>query len=212
MNEHALSLNISVVGGPLLWRLGLQALLNGQPSVGNVTQSSQPTNYSTLSDVVLLDGGQTDAFLPQLTAHFPATHILIIADQLSPSSVMQWMGQGAQGCIDRNASLPDLLSAIRQIATGEVSLPPPVAVQLVAQIARQSPPTDAPLSEPLSAREQEVLSLLAQGLSNKAIAQRLYLSVRTVEGHLANIYGKLGVHSRTEAALFAVQQRNTSGP
>ena len=56
-------------------------------------------------------------------------------------------------------------------------------------------------------REQEILKLLAQGLSNKMIAAKLYLSVRTVEGHLANIYSRLGVHSRTEAMLIAVKIR-----
>ncbi len=73
-------------------------------------------------------------------------------------------------------------------------------------MARQTPSQENALPEPLSSREQEVLTLLAQGLSNKEIAQRLYLSVRTVEGHLVNVYGKLGVHSRTEAALYAVRQ------
>ena len=61
------------------------------------------------------------------------------------------------------------------------------------------------LIEPLSDREMEVLRLLAQGLTNKAIAQSLILSVRTVEAHLRSIFGKLGVHSRTEAALWAVK-------
>jgi len=57
----------------------------------------------------------------------------------------------------------------------------------------------------LTDRERQILALLADGLSNKAIAARLYLSVRTVEGHLANLYTRVGVHSRTEAALIAVQ-------
>jgi len=73
-------------------------------------------------------------------------------------------------------------------------------------MAQQTPAEQPALPEPLSEREREVLTLLARGLSNKAIAQRLYLSVRTVEGHLANIYGKLAVHSRTEAALYAARQ------
>ena len=99
-----------------------------------------------------------------------------------------------------------IVTALREVAAGEVSLPQRLALQLVTRMARQSPPRENALPEPLSGREREVLTLLAQGLSNKEIAQRLYLSVRTVEGHLANVYGKLNVHSRTEAALYAVRQ------
>jgi len=75
---------------------------------------------------------------------------------------------------------------------------------MVASLAARGVPREQPI-EPLTDREREVLHLLAQGMSNKDIAQKLYVSVRTVEGHLANIYGKLQIKSRTEAALWATQ-------
>jgi two-component system, NarL family, response regulator LiaR len=99
----------------------------------------------------------------------------------------------------------ELLAAIRQVARGETFLPSSIAKQVVTELAARSESRAQP-AEPLADREREVLLLLAQGLSNKDIAQKLYLSVRTVEGHLANVYGKLRVKSQTEAALWAAQR------
>jgi DNA-binding NarL/FixJ family response regulator len=184
----------------------VQALLSGRPNLARVTHAPDLAQVVEPPDVLLLDGHIADDLLSAILASFPQTRLLVITDELSESSVLAWLERGALGCIERDASLPDLLNAIRQVAAGEVSLPQAVALRLVARMARQTPPQENALPEPLSNREQEVLTLLAQGLSNKEIAQRLYLSVRTVEGHLANVYGKLGVHSRTEAALYAVRQ------
>lgn len=206
MTDDAVSLRVCILGGPNLWRLGVQALLRGRPSLVQVTHAPDPARIAEPPDVLLLDGRTADDLLSPLLASFPQTRLLVIADELHEAAVLAWLEQGALGCIERDASLPNLLNAIRQVAAGEVSLPQAVALQLVTRMARQAPPGKSELPEPLTEREREVLELLAQGLSNKDIAQRLYLSVRTVEGHLVNVYGKLGVHSRTEAALYAVRQ------
>jgi len=200
------SLNICILGGPTLWRLGLQALLTGRPNLTRVTHASDLTAVIESPDVFLLDGHLADDVLTSVLASYPQTHLLIIADDLPEPIVLNWLEKGVSGCIERDASLRDLLNAIRQVATGEASLPQTLALRLVSRMARQAPADRSALPEPLSGREEEVLTLLAEGLSNKEIAQRLYLSVRTVEGHLVNIYGKLDLHSRTEAALFAVRQ------
>jgi len=206
MSDKATSLTVCVLGGPTLWRLGLQALLTDQPSLALVTHASDPTEVVNGPGVFLVDGRAADSLLSPILAAFPQAYLLVIADELNESDVLAWLEQGVLGCIERDASLPELLNAMRQVAGGEVSLPQAVALRLVARMARQAPPEEKVLPDPLSEREQEVLALLAQGLSNKEIAQRLYLSVRTVEGHLVNMYGKLGVHSRTEAALYAIIQ------
>ncbi|MFQ5611861.1 MAG: LuxR C-terminal-related transcriptional regulator [Anaerolineae bacterium] len=206
MNDDALSLHVCVLGGPILWRLGLQALLTDRPSLSQVSQAPDPTQVPEPPDVFLLDGRLAENFLDPVLTAFPQTPLLIIADDLPEATLLAWLDRGVLGCIERDASPPDLLNAIRQVAAGEVSLPQALALRLVTRIARQTSAGKNILPEPLSNREREVLTLLAQGLSNKEIAQRLYLSVRTVEGHLVNVYGKLGVHSRTEAALYAVRQ------
>ena len=206
MTDDAVSLHVCILGGPTLWRLGAQALLTGRPNLGRVTHAPDPAQVAEPPDVFLLDSRIADDFLSPVLASFPQTCLLVITDELNESVVLDSLEQGALGCIERDASLPDLLNAIRQVAAGEVSLPQAVALQLVTRMARQTAPQGNALPEPLSSREREVLTLLAQGLSNKEIAQRLYLSVRTVEGHLVNVYGKLGVHSRNEAAHYAVRQ------
>ena len=114
-----------------------------------------------------------------------------------------WLNVGASGIVLDTTSVEELLDALRQVARGETYLPPLIAKQFVSSLAAQTTPSQ--LIDPLTDREREILALLAQGLSNKNIAQKLYLSVRTVEGHLANIYGKLQVESRTKAAVWAMQ-------
>jgi DNA-binding NarL/FixJ family response regulator len=104
-----------------------------------------------------------------------------------------------------NDEVPAALGvAIRQVARGEQYLSPSLALALLRQ-QQETAVTPQSQLEMLTRREREILALLGEGLSNKAIAARLYLSVRTIEGHLANLYGKLGVRSRTEAALISVQ-------
>ena len=109
----------------------------------------------------------------------------------------------AAGLFSRDETPASLGVAVRQVARGQEYLSPSLALSFLRQ--RGSPDEGDVDVEDLTEREREVLSLLAEGLSNKAIAARLYLSVRTVEGHLTNAYGKLGVHSRTEAALLAAR-------
>ncbi|MGB9593031.1 MAG: response regulator transcription factor, partial [Anaerolineae bacterium] len=100
--------------------------------------------------------------------------------------------------------------AIRAVARGEPALDPRAMRAMMRKLADRERPTpashDAALPEPLTDREMEVLRLVATGASNKEIARRLCISVRTVQVHLSNIYGKLGVRSRTEAALYAIRR------
>lgn len=108
------------------------------------------------------------------------------------------------GCISRNDSVSDLARAIIAVGRGEIALSPHIAARALAAMAR-GVTIGGGLIEPLSEREIEVLRLLGQGLTNKDIAQTLIVSVRTVEAHLRSIFGKLGVRSRTEAALWAIR-------
>ena len=126
-------------------------------------------------------------------------------------TVLGLLEAGATGYVLKDEALDRLADAVRAVARGETWLSPAVAGQVVRRAVSKDPdggqPAEGfgPPSSPLTPRELEVLRLLAQGLDNEAIAQRLVLTKRTVQNHISIIYDKLGVTSRTEALLYAVQ-------
>jgi two-component system response regulator DegU len=115
---------------------------------------------------------------------------------------------GANGYVLKDDALETLPSAVRAVARGETWLSPVIAGKVVRE-AVAHPSAELPLAGghavPLTPREYEVLQLLAQGLDNAAIAEHLVVTKRTVQNHVSNIYGKLGVASRTEATLYALR-------
>ena len=135
----------------------------------------------------------------------PATAPLLVVGEIKASA----LPTGVAGLFSKDETPEAFGIAIRQVARGEQYLSPSLALALLhtQDFGAPSPAIDP---STLPAREQEILTLLAQGLSNKAIGARLYLSVRTVEGHLANLYAHLGVHSRTEAVLLAIRRGSAS--
>jgi DNA-binding NarL/FixJ family response regulator len=121
-------------------------------------------------------------------------------------NVFEGLRAGAVGYLLKDASSEKLSEAIRLAARGESFLQPSVAAKVVAEFARLSGKTKvraAPLVEPLSEREREILILIANGASNREIANGLFLAEGTVKNHITNILGKLGVRDRTQAALKA---------
>jgi DNA-binding NarL/FixJ family response regulator len=131
--------------------------------------------------------------------------VLLLSLDWTLSQVQAALQAGVIGCLSADMSAEDLGNALRQAVRGEITLSRELQKNLIMMLAEEGQ-TDKLSFEDLSLREKEVLILVCEGLSNKQIAQRLYLSVRTVENHLANIYTKLEVESRTEAAVFALQQ------
>jgi DNA-binding NarL/FixJ family response regulator len=140
----------------------------------------------------------------QLKMLSPHSGLLFLVQSYELPIILALLQAGATGFISRHASVGDLARAIIAAGRGEIVLPPEIAFQSLVALA-QGQPADKDLSEPLTDRESDVLKLLTQGLTNKDIAQTLFLSVRTVEAHLRSIFAKLSVGSRTEAALWAVQ-------
>jgi DNA-binding NarL/FixJ family response regulator len=111
---------------------------------------------------------------------------------------------GAVGYLLKDVQPQDLVSAIRTVHGGGTLLHPTVVQELVREVARDG--AAAPASNPLTAREREVLALIARGRANKAIAFELGVAEKTVKTHVSNILGKLNLTDRTQAALYAVRE------
>lgn len=135
----------------------------------------------------------------------PQTRVLLFSADWTGLRVKTVLQNGAAGCIGTQTGLRELGEAIRQIDRGEVYLSTDLTQALILSSATENLETSSPDFESLSPREQELIPLICLGLSNKQIAQKLYLSVRTIENHLSNIYKKLNVNSRTEVAIISLQ-------
>jgi DNA-binding NarL/FixJ family response regulator len=141
----------------------------------------------------------------QIKAAFPSTRVLILTAYDDDPYVFALLRAGADSYILKSAGSDDLVRAVKTTAGGGKVLDPDIAAKVMAQVATGRPGAAHEQIEPLSERELEILRLAGKGLTNKAIGVELSISDRTVQGHLANIYGKLGVGSRTEAVTKALK-------
>ena len=163
-------------------------------------------------DVVLLDlvlpGGGGVAALPRLLAVDPAPRVLVLTSFGGDEQALAAVRAGASGWLGKDVPPSELESAIRTVHRGGSVLDPAVAPRLLAEVA--SPSTDPGL-EQLTAREREVLSLLGLGLSNRELAERLFVAEKTIKTHVSAILAKLQLTDRTQAALYAVHHNLVEG-
>jgi DNA-binding NarL/FixJ family response regulator len=194
-----------------VFRFGLRALLETEEDVevvGEATTGAQAVALAAelrpaviLMDLNMPEVSGLDATRRILENH-PETGILVIT-MFDDDSVFAAMRAGARGYVLKGAEGEETVRAIRAVANGEVIFSPAVAARVV-QFLAQPPHKDAGLPFPeLTSREREVLDLMAEGLTNTAIAGRLVLSPKTVRNHVSNIFGKLQVASRSEAIVKA---------
>ena len=141
----------------------------------------------------------------EIKARCPETAILILSAYDDEPYLIALLEAGAAGFLLKNVHGQELINAIRAVSRGESVLHPVLAEKMMRRLSTQANPT-ARASDLLSDRELDVLRLAARGLPNKEIARRLGLSIRTVHSHLANIFTKMQVGSRTEAVLLALRE------
>jgi two-component system, NarL family, response regulator LiaR len=194
-----------------LQRAAWRALLSDQPDISITGELTEPARLALLlqpdqPNTLLVD---VPAPQPNLIQPFrdvsPKFGLLVLVQSYDLSEIILLLKAGATGCLSRDETVGNLARAIIAAGRGEIVLPPGIAMQALTALARGEPIGPNDLIEPLTDREVDVLRLLAQGLTNKDIAQTLILSVRTIDAHLRSIFAKLNVRSRTEAALWAVK-------
>jgi NarL family two-component system response regulator LiaR len=143
----------------------------------------------------------------QIKALYPATAVLILTAYDDDQYILALLEAGAAGYLLKTVRGHELIDAIRAVYAGESVLHPKIARKILSHFMPLAPkPSEERIAELLSERELEVLKLAAKGMSNKDIAEQLFLSVRTVQTHLANIFTKLDVGSRTEAILYGLRR------
>jgi len=215
VSETSITTNIRVlvVDGHTVSRAGLRHLLESYPDlhvIGEAADGVQAVS-ETLElgpQVVLMDAqlpnNQSMEALKQIKQLNLETRVLLLSAQEREEYLYETLRAGADGYVLKNIAPDELAHAVRAVARGEVLVQPQLAGRLLSRFGKQGR-GNTPY-ETLTAREQEVLHLLARGMRNKEIATRLFVSERTVNFHLANIYQKLNVSGRTEALSKALEQ------
>jgi NarL family two-component system response regulator LiaR len=193
-------------------RVGLRALLATEPGMEVVGEAVDGTDAvrkarSLRPDVIVLDlvmprkdGVQAAA---EITQENPGARILVLTSFAEDDKLVPAFKAGAAGYLLKDSAPQDLLQAIRDVAQGASSLHPQIAHKLIRELRR---PAERPAAAvPLTDREREVLRLVAQGLSNEAMARALGVGERTVRSHISHILSKLHLANRTQLALYALR-------
>lgn len=190
-------------------------ILNSQPDMQVIGMASDGREAitqceKTTPDVVIMDismpGLNGLAATVELKERCPAAKVLTLTRHADNSYLQQLMRAGAAGYVLKQSRPAELLHAIREVAGGGRYLDASMTGQVIGKLSSAAAPVPGPPTTPLSPRETEVLRLIAWGNTNKEIAARLDLSVKTVEAHKANGMRKLGMRGRIDIVRYALLQ------
>jgi two-component system, NarL family, response regulator DevR len=196
-------------------REGLKAMLSAEPDFAIVGDAANAEQAFALierlrPDIILLDirlpGTSGIEVCRTVTERYPETAVIILTTFTDESLVAQCIQAGARGFIVKDIERFDLKRSIRAVARGEAAIDTKAAVAVLAQLRGAPQNNNEPAPDPLSSQQIVILRLVAQGLSSREIATRLYLSENTVKGYVQEILHRLGVKNRTEAVMVAVKQ------
>jgi two-component system response regulator NreC len=192
-------------------RTGLRTLLTADPSMKLVGEASGGHEAiqlvgQTQPDVLLLDLSMPDLDGIQVTravkSKYPKVRVLVLTIHEDQGLLREAIRAGASGYILKRAAESELISAIHVLMRGDMYVDPAMMRDLLSEAVPPSGRAEA-VVEPLTPREVEVLRYIVQGYTNRQIGEELSISVRTVEGHRANLSGKLGLHSRVDLVRYA---------
>jgi two-component system, NarL family, response regulator LiaR len=202
--ERSSPVRVLIVDDHWLVRQGLRMFLELDPAievVGDVAdgESAIKASRELRPDVVMMDfamrGLDGYAATAAIRAECPATAVIILTGGLETASVITAVRAGAIGCLSKTMSPTELCRVVVAAAKGQAQLSPEASAILLREVRNPEP------LETLSERERDIAALLIQGRSNKEMASALHIGEKTVKTHMTNIMGKLGVQSRTQAAL-----------
>ncbi len=213
--EDAAPIRVLLVDDHSVVRMGLRAFFDMLDDIEVVGEASDGSEGVAMArrlkpDVVLMDllmpnmDGITA--IGRIKAELPETEIVTMTSFIEEEKVTSALEAGASGYVLKDAEADEVAQAIRAAFAGEVHLDPAVARLLAQRMRTRKDPTEN-LAEPLTDREKDVLRLLGQGMSNKEIGSELFITERTARTYVSNILGKLGLASRTQAALWAVEHK-----
>jgi len=196
-------------------RQGIRQFLEEAGDIEVVAEAGDGAEALRLVEAHQPDVAVLDIRMPEMTGveaarrikeRFPRVRVLVLTAYDDDPYVFALLQAGADGYVLKTASGDELVRAVRIVHQGGTALSPEIAAKVVRQAVSGRPEGASDQVEPLTEREVEVLRLAARGLTNRAIGHALGISHRTVQGHLASIYGKLGVSSRTEAVTEALRR------
>ena len=208
-------IRVLIVDDHAVVRKGLTVFFDLQDDIEVVGEAADGSEGVAMArrlepDVVLMDllmpnmDGITA--IGRIKAERPGIEIVTMTSFIEEEKVTAALEAGASGYVLKDAEAEEVAAAVRAAFAGEMHLDPAVARLLAERLRAKRSPTDE-LAEPLTDREKDVLRLLGQGMSNKEIGTALFITERTARTYVSNILGKLGLASRTQAALYAVEHK-----
>ena len=217
LNLHSDQISVLLCDDHPLFLLGLKTFLerqNGIRIVGEATDADTLLRLATRlqPQIVIMDMSTAKknefSILHQLAEFCPETKVIIITGYCDPVDLLRSIRAGAQGYLFKSSDPVLILKAIETVRDGKPWIQREITPQLFDVITDLSKAATVPPIQTLSLREREILRLVAEGLSNKEIANQLHLSVQTVKVYLTRIFHKLGVRNRVEAAQYAIVHMN----
>jgi two-component system, NarL family, response regulator LiaR len=194
-------------------RQGVRAFLDTQPDLKVVGEAGSGEEAIRLCEALAPDIVLMDLLMPgmggveatrQVKLISPRTQVIVLTSYHEDEHVLPAIRAGALSYLLKDVAAGEIASAIRKAARGEVTLSPAITAQMMKAVTGERRSTEpAPAQSPLTTRELEVIRLIADGLSNTEIAERLFLSEKTVKSHVSNILAKLQITDRTQAAVYA---------
>ncbi|MDP2919053.1 MAG: response regulator transcription factor [Dehalococcoidia bacterium] len=214
MDEHMAKIRVLLAEDHAIMREGTREFIGREADMEVVAEAGDGEEAVRLTakykpDVVVMDIRMPKLngieATKQIKAMLPSTAILILTAYDSDQYIFALLEAGAAGYLLKGIRTHELIDAIRAVYAGESVLHPVIASRVIRRVVTPAS-SETRAVEQLSEREHEILKLAARGISNKDIAEKLFLSPRTVQVHLGNIFNKIGVASRTEAVLYGLKR------